>query len=135
MAGVPGVEPENFEWDLAEEAEGDEYEIDADATAFYMPAPNTVVFKAKALNGTPPHTFTWNFADGSPPMVGDLVQHTFTVPGKRDVWVVGKDATGATSSVQLGLMVVSVDEYAERLQRDPSKFENWKPYATPTPTR
>jgi hypothetical protein len=135
VAGIPGTEPEDFEWDLADEADGDEFEIDADATAYYMPAPNIVTFKAKAFNGKPPITFTWNFADGSPPMTGELVQHTFTDVGRRDVWVEGKDATGATSHVQLGLLVTTVDDFVERMQRDPKKFENWKPYATPTPTR
>lgn len=135
VAGVPAPEPENFEWNLAEEADGDEFEIDADATSYYMPAPNIVTFKAKALNGTPPYTFTWDFGDGSPPTTGELIQHTFTEVGRRDVWVVGKDATGATSAVQLGLLVTTVEEFVERGQLDRAKFENWKPFATPTPTR
>jgi hypothetical protein len=135
VAGVPAPEPDNYEWNLAEKAEDEEFEIDADATSYYMPVYNTVYFKAKALNGTPPFTFTWHFGDGSPPMTGELLQHTFTEIGRRDVWVHGTDATGATSSVQLGLLVAPVQEYIEKLQRDPKEYEGWGPYATPTPTR
>jgi hypothetical protein len=135
VAGIRGTEPEDFEWNLADEPDGDEFEIDADATSYYMPAPNIVTFKAKALNGTPPVTFTWDFADGTPPTTGDLVQHTFTEVGRRDVRVVGKDATGAVYTVQLGLTVTTVEEFSVRLQYDPKRFENWVPYATPTPTR
>ena len=50
-----------WEWNLADEAEDADFEIDADATSLLHAAGNSVTFKAKALNGTPPFTFEWEF--------------------------------------------------------------------------
>ena len=88
-------------------------------------------FKAKALNGTPPITFTWDFGDGSPPVTGELAQHLYDKLGRFDAVVVAKDANGETDRVLLALLVADVKEYVDRLQLDPKKFENWE--ATPSP--
>jgi len=130
----------DFEWNLEDEADTEDFEIDADATSYFMPPHNTVTFKAKALNGTPPFTFTWNFNDGSPTVTGEMVKHTFLVLGDRDVVVVGKDASGATSNVNLGIGVVPVQNYADTMRIDDAsvaayraKFPDIGPDPTATP--
>jgi hypothetical protein len=105
----------NWEWNLAEEAEGPEFEVDADATSFYMPVGNIVTFKAKALNGTPPYTCKWNFGDGSPEQEGMLLKHRFTEAAKLEVWVTCHDASGAVSQVQLGLGVTTREDWMTRM--------------------
>jgi hypothetical protein len=125
---------QDWEWNLADEAEGSDFEIDADATTFYMPQGNAVTFKAKALNGTPPFTFSWNFADGTPPATGEMVRHIFNVLGERDVVVTGKDASGATSIMNLGILVATVEDYAARVQLDPEAIEDYrKRFPAPSP--
>ena len=125
----------DFQWNLADEAEDTDFEIDADATSFYMPQGNWVTFKAKALNGTPPFTFSWNFADGTPPGTGEMVKHAFNVLGERDVVVTGKDASGATSLMSLGILVATVEDFAARMQLDPKAIEDYRAkYPAPTAT-
>lgn len=116
----------DFEWDLADEAEDTDFEIDAAATAFYMPQGNTVGLKAKALNGTPPFTFSWDFGDGSPKASGEMVKHTFTKLGNLDVTVTGTDASGATSVMSLGILIATPVDYAIRMQMDPKVIEDLK---------
>ncbi len=134
-AGSPGVEDEDFEWNLDTEPAGPDFEIDADATSYFMPLPNTVTFKAVALNGTPPFTFTWNFGDGSPPETGAMAKHTYTKLGRVDAVVDGKDANGDTARVTLGLLVTTPENFVQRLDLDPKIAENWRggpsPGATP----
>lgn len=116
----------DFDWNLAEEAEGTDFEIDAGATSFYMPRGNIVTFKAKALNGTPPFTFSWDFGDGSPHVSGEMVKHVFNKLGNIDVIVTAKDASGATSVMQLGLLVAHPVDYAIRTQEDEKSIEEVK---------
>jgi hypothetical protein len=116
----------DFEWDLAEEAEDTEFEIDASATTFYMPIGRVVTFKAKALNGTPPFAFTWDFKDGSPPGSGEMIKHAFQKLGHLDVTVTGKDASGATALMTLGVLVATPVDYARRHQMDPKVIEELK---------
>jgi hypothetical protein len=152
-AGSPGAaadlddlsDLQEFEWDLAEEAEGTEFEIDAATTAFFMPLGNVAGFKAKALNGTPPFTFTWTFGDGSPPKTGEIVKHQFTKKtGLLDVTATGQDASGATSVMTLKVQVVWPPEYARRQQmpedvikeleaRYPGPAPSTDPVFTPAP--
>lgn len=108
----------DFEWNLADEAEDTEFEIDAAATSFFMPQGNRVTFKAKALNGTPPFTFTWNFGDDSPEGTGEMIKHAFAKLGNIDVVVIGRDASGATSRVTLKILVATREDYATRLNLD-----------------
>jgi hypothetical protein len=133
-AGSPGTDAEEFEWNLDTEASGPDFEIDADATSYYMPLPNTVTFKAKALNGTPPFTFTWNFGDGSPTETGEVVKHTYTKLGRADAVVDGKDANGETSRVTLGLLVTTPESFVQRMDLDPKLVDNWRGGPSPGTT-
>lgn len=106
---------DDWDWNLAEEAEGTDFEIDADATAYFMPIGNVVTFKVKALNGTPPFECTWDFADGSPMVKGDLVKHKYTTNlGHIDVSVRCFDASKAAASMQLGLRITTMEEWRTR---------------------
>ncbi|MCC6764427.1 MAG: PKD domain-containing protein [Deltaproteobacteria bacterium] len=116
----------DFEWNFDEEASDTEFEIDAAATAFYMPRGNIVTFKAKALNGTPPFSFTWDFGDGSPPGSGEMIKHRFEKLGNIEVTVRAKDASGATAFMQLGLLVHHPVDYAYRMQQDEKTIEELK---------
>ncbi len=109
----------DWDWNLADEAEGSDFEIDADATSFYMAAGNVVTFKVKALNGTPPFECTWDLADGSPPVKGEMVKHKYANPiGHIDVTVRCFDASKAESSMQLGIRITTMEDYAERMHLD-----------------
>jgi hypothetical protein len=116
----------DFEWDLAEEAEDEEFEIDAAITAFYMPQGNIVAMKAKALNGTPPFKFEWDFGDGSPKGTGEMIKHQYTKIGRFMIAVVGTDASGATARMDLGILVDHPVNYAYRLQMDPKVIDEMK---------
>ncbi len=139
-ASVPGdlndfSDSAEFEWNLADEAEDTDFEIDADATSYYMPQGNTVTLKAKALNGTPPFTFTWDFADGTPKVTGEMVKHIFNELGERDVIVAATDASGAKAFMHLGILVASVEDYAARMQLDPKVLDDYRAkYPAPTAT-
>jgi len=135
VAGSPtgaAAADDDFEWNLAEEASGTDFEIDADATSYFMPLLNTVTFKAKALNGTPPFTFTWNFGDGSPEGSGALVKHTYTTLGTFDARATGSDASGSTSVVTLRLLVTTPEGFAAQLGLDPKLLETL-PSPSPSP--
>lgn len=116
----------DFEWDLAEEADDAEFEIDAGVSAFYMPQGNIVTFKAKALNGTPPFKFSWDFGDGTPHGSGEMIKHQYTKLGRIDVTVTGTDASGATSIMSLELLVNTPVDYAIRMQMDPKVVEEMR---------
>ena len=111
---------------MAEEADTEDFEIDADATSYFMPTGNVVGFKAIALNGTPPFTYTWDFKDGTPPVSGELLKHKFETPGKYQIQVVGTDASGAKSMVTLGVGVRSPIEFAILMQAEPEQIERLK---------
>ncbi len=115
-----------FEWDLAEEAEDAEFEIDAAVTAFYMPQGNLVTFKAKALNGTPPFKFVWDFGDGSPPGTGEMIKHRYMKLGRIRPRVTGTDASGATSVMNLEILVDHPVNYGYRMQLDKSAIDELK---------
>jgi len=129
---VAAADGEDFEWNLEDEPEGTEFEIDADATSYYMPLGNVVTFKAKALNGTPPFTFSWDFGDGAPPATGELVKHTYDKLGRFDAFVTGTDASGTTSTVQLGLLVDAPQDWVKKLGLDPKVLESF-PSPSPDP--
>lgn len=135
MAGSPtdaSAADDDFEWNLAEEATDADFEIDADATSYFMPLPNTVTFKAKALNGTPPFTFTWNFGDGSPEGSGELVKHTYTALGTFDARATGSDASGTKSLVTLQILVTTPEDFVTQLRLDPKLLETL-PSPSPSP--
>jgi hypothetical protein len=116
----------DWEWNLAEEADTDEFEIDADATSYFMPAGNVVGFKATALNGTPPFAYTWDFKDGTPLVKGDLVKHKFERAGKYEIQAIGTDASGAKSVVTLAIGVRGPVEFAILMQADPKDIQRLK---------
>lgn len=128
----------DFTWDLADEAEGTDFEIDATGTSFYMPRGNKVFFKAKALNGTPPFTFKWDFADGTPPATGEMVKHVFDKMGTLEVMVWGTDASGAKAFMQLQILIVHPVEFAIRHQEDEKTiadlkkdYPDWQQFVSP----
>ena len=120
------------DFDLDDEPQGTDFEIEADATSFDMPVNNRVWFKAKALNGTPPFTFTWDFGDGSPKATGEKAEHAFLYPATFDVTCVGTDASGATSQFHLSLSVNTPEDYVKKFQLDPSEADNYR-FPSPTP--
>lgn len=106
-----------------------EFEIDADATAYYFPVGSGVSFKAKALNGKPPFKFEWHVGkDGAVAATGEDFDHVFKDLGRIDVFCVGEDATGAKSSVNLVLLSVTADEYG---RQDGLKFDPEDPPSAP----
>ena len=60
--------------------------------------PLTLVLGAQATGGGSPYTFLWSFGDGSPPAIGQVLDHTF--PDCRDytVTVVALDQMGMGSN-------------------------------------
>ncbi len=111
---------------------GDEFEIDADADWLFGFIPMTVKFTARALNGKPPFTFTWNFGDGSPEVTGESTWHFYDKVGNYDSYVTGRDATGATSRVGLYIVAVTPERYAELKQLDVTQLRT-RPSPTATP--
>jgi len=111
----------NWDWNLEDEADIEDFEIDADGTSFFMPQGNVVTYKAKALNGTPPFTFEWDFGDGSPKQKGEMVKHIFTALGEHDVYCVGRDASGADYTVQLTAMVITQSDWDARTIFEPKE--------------
>jgi PKD repeat protein len=97
-----------------------DFEIDADASSYTGYVPKQVAFVARAMNGTPPFTFKWDFGDGSPQETGESVMHIFTRLGKNDVFVTGTDGQGRTSRVQMILFLLTPEEYARRQNLDPA---------------
>ena len=112
---------------------GTDFQIDADASSYSGYVPKTVAITARALNGTPPVTYVWTFDDGAIPVAGDSIIHTFTTIGKHDVFVIGRDATGAMSRVQLVFFFVTPEEWAIRHQEDPATMASETPWTSPTP--
>jgi hypothetical protein len=99
---------------------GPEFEIDAEASNYYGPVPVIITFTAKALNGSPPFTFAWDFGDGSPAGTGERTEHTYTTPAKIMAHVIGTDASGATSRVDFLMTFVTPEEFVRYKDLDPS---------------
>ncbi|MBI3767337.1 MAG: PKD domain-containing protein [Deltaproteobacteria bacterium] len=108
---------------------GPEFEIDADANWYLGFPPMTVTFTAKALNGAPPFTYTWHFADGSPDGTGEWIEHTYVELGAYQPFVEGKDANGELSQVSFFVRVVTLEDWARIKEVDPALLR-----ATPSPT-
>jgi hypothetical protein len=99
-----------------------------------MPQGNIVAFKAKALNGTPPFKFEWDFGDGSPKVPGEMAKHQFTKAGNFDVYVKGTDASGATSIMSLGILVDHPVNFAYRKQMPQDAIDRMKALYGEPPT-
>jgi PKD repeat protein len=110
---------------------GPEFEIDADANWYYGFPPMDVSFSAKPLNGVAPFTYEWDFGDGSPKATGVTAQHRYDKLGRYMPFVVGTDRNGEKSRVDLIILVVTAEEYANRKGVDISQLI--RPTARPTP--
>ena len=113
---------------------GDVFEIDADASRYFVYAPSLIEFAAKPLNGEPPFTYAWDFADGSPQAVGPRAQHLFDKVGSYHVFVHGRDKTNAASRVELVITVVSREDWAALKHVDPATLSTSAPSPIPAPT-
>jgi hypothetical protein len=134
--GTPSAEEmwEFVEGELGKDPTGPEFEVDAVASSYYGPVPNTVFFIVRALNGTPPFTYTWKFDDDWQAPAADRFYRTFDRAGQWRVTASATDANGATDKVELGLKMVSPEEYVAVMHLDPKLLDNLKsPTATPAP--
>jgi len=120
-AASPAAAPEPEDEDEDEDDDDDfdepldtDFEIDASASRYFGWVPMTVAFGARALNGTPPFTYTWDFGDGSPPATGETATHTYTKLGSISAFATGQDASGEKSRVQLVIFTVTPEEYSQR---------------------
>jgi hypothetical protein len=111
---------------------GEEFEIDADANWYFGFAPMNVTFGARPLNGVPPFTYTWDFADGSPTATGDHVEHRYEKLGRYSPFVEGKDGKGETYRVSFLIVVVSREDYAQTKGENAAALKQF-PAASPTP--
>ena len=111
---------------------GPDFEIEAGASGYTGWVPKTVQLTVKALNGTPPYTFTWDLGDGSPPETSEAVTHTYTKLGRTDIFVRAVDANGEKAFFQLVLFLQTLEEYAKRKGLDPALLmASPSPAATP----
>lgn len=111
---------------------GSEFEIDADANWYFGFAPMNVSFTAHALNGSPPYSYTWDFADGSPTTTGDHAEHVYEKVGRYASFVVGTDANGEHYQINFLIIVVTKEEYATTKGIDPQELRQL-PLPSPTP--
>jgi hypothetical protein len=112
---------------------GPEFEIDADADWFFGYPPMKVNFTAKAMNGTPPFVFTWDFGDGSPQETGQPKEHIYVNYGEYHPFVTGKAANGEESRVSFIVKVVSLEEWARVKGVDPALLRAASASPAPTP--
>src|SRR5207237_9101391 len=99
---------------------GTDFEIDANASRYLAYPPVTVQFDARPLNGEPPFTYTWDFADGSPPAAGPRAEHRFENLGNYHVIVKATDKSGQLSHVELIIDIVSREDWARVKGLDPA---------------
>ena len=112
---------------------GTDFSVEATASTYTGYVPKTVAFRAFAANGTAPFKFVWQFDDGSFPVAGDAIIHTFTKPATTNVWVTGRDATGASSTAQIILVLLSREDWAARHGGAPAALPSETPWTSPTP--
>ena len=93
--------------------ERDDFAADADADTYAGPAPLTVHFTAKTINGTSV-VYAWNFDDQSGSSEKDPV-HTFRWPGWYLVTMNARDASGKTYRINLQLHAWKPSEW-QRMQ-------------------
>jgi hypothetical protein len=136
-AATTSPAPDEDDEDMGAEDDLDQpwsdFEIDADASDYTGYVPKQVAFVARAMNGTAPFTYTWDFGDGSPPATGESVTHIFTKVGKNDVFVTGKDGEGRTSRVQMILFLLTPEDYARQRNLDPAALPTIVPSPAPAP--
>ena len=113
------VAEEDDDFDGADEGQ---FQCAVHVSQYFGPIPMTVEIHARARNGTPPYTFTWDFGDGTPSATGESVTHTYSTLGRIDTFMHGRDAAGETYTIQIILFVTTPEEYARQ-----------KDLPTPTP--
>jgi hypothetical protein len=84
------------------DSERGEFAADADADTYAGPAPLTVRFTARTINGAGRVTYAWNFDDGSRSGEQNPV-HTFRKRGWYLVTMDARDGSGRTYRVNLQL--------------------------------
>jgi hypothetical protein len=113
---------------------GPEFEIDADANWYFGFTPMHVVFTAKPLNGSPPFTYTWEFADGSPKATGERIEHTYEKVGQYSPFVTGTDGKGEHYTVTFLVTIVTKEEYALAKGIDPTQLKQIPPPSPQPPS-
>jgi PKD repeat protein len=65
--------------------------------------PFTVNATVNAIGGTPPYQFTWDFGDNTQQATGNIVSHTYSIPGTYVLKVTALDTYGnqTTSAIYL----------------------------------
>jgi PKD repeat protein len=65
--------------------------------------PFTVNATVNAIGGTPPYQFTWDFGDNTQQATGNIVSHTYSIPGTYILKVTALDTYGnqTTSAIYL----------------------------------
>jgi PKD repeat protein len=73
--------------------------------------PFTVNATVNAIGGTPPYQFTWDFGDNTQQATGNIVSHTYSVPGTYVLKVTALDTYGnqATSAIYLTANAINVN--------------------------
>jgi len=71
--------------------------------------PFTVNATVNAIGGTPPYQFTWDFGDGTQQVTGNIVSHTYSVPGTYVLKVTALDTYGNQATSAIYLTVSSIN--------------------------
>ena len=71
--------------------------------------PFTVNATVNAIGGTPPYQFTWDFGDGTQQATGNIVVHTYSVPGTYILKVTALDTYGNQTTSALYLTANSIN--------------------------
>jgi len=132
VSASPDADSESDDEDEREDV-GTDFTVEATASTYSGYVPKTVAFRAFTTNGTPPLKFVWQFDDGSFPVAGDSIIHTFTKPGIINVFVTARDATGASSTGQVILFLLSREDWAARHGGAPDALPSETPWTSPTP--
>jgi len=130
---IAGQTAEDEDEDEPEKPLSTDFEIDANASSYSSYVPKTVALSVRPLNGKAPYSYVWNFGDGSIPVAGDYVVHTFTKPGNINVFVTSRDANGETATQQLLMFMVSREDWARRRGLEPASLPSETPWSSPTP--
>jgi PKD repeat protein len=69
--------------------------------------PLTVTFTDASTGGSLPYTISWNFGDGSTPMSGNVVEHTYASAGTYTATESVTDEVGTVAQQAIGISVVT----------------------------
>lgn len=127
----PDAEDADDDDDDIDKPWGPEFEITADASWYFGFVSREVQFGAKALNGTPPYTYTWEFDDGTPQATGDHTEHRYEKAGHYSPYVVGKDGKGETYRVTFYIVVVTREDYIQKKGPDAPLLQSPAPSPAP----